>query len=66
MRDQREKCPNCGTRHSDWDGDPFAFVAESRVCFGCEVIEQEKRNVPEHQEGIQFFLVPKRLASEVG
>lgn len=66
VREQRLRCPTCGTRHDEWEADKYAYVAEARTCPGCEILDQERRNVPDRAEGVQFFLVPRRHAADPG
>lgn len=63
VRRQAEFCRGCGTRREDWLNDRFAFVAESEICPGCEVMEQEKSNVPKESKGVHIRLVPFALAN---
>ena len=62
QRDKATVCAGCGTRPREWVGDRFAFVAQSTVCPGCEVLAQEQKNIPERQQGVRLFLVPRELA----
>ncbi len=55
-RYEAQRCRGCGTRQKEWDADRFAYVAQSRVCAGCELIAQERRNAPEGQEGVLVWL----------
>lgn len=54
------ECPGCGTRPEEFEGDREAFVAETRRCIGCELLELEQDGVPEEADtkGVKFFLVP--------
>lgn len=63
---QRGACPSCTTRPEEWEKDRFAYVATTRACPGCEVITQEKRNIPEHaQEYVHVGLILRELAQEL-
>lgn len=64
VRRQALHCKGCGTRQEEWDEDRFAYVAESYICPGCEVIAQERENVPDKQKGVHIKLVPFALASD--
>lgn len=65
VRRKAEQCNGCGTRRQEWLDDRFAYVAESYTCPGCEVIAQERGNVPDKAKGVHIRLVPFDLASEV-
>lgn len=56
----RAEC-SCGTRMEEWDEDPYAYVGYQWRCPGCEVIEQEKENVPEGEKGVHVGLLPRRV-----
>lgn len=58
VQDQRERCA-CGTRHSDWDEDPDAFIGWQRECPGCDRLERERENVEKGMRGVHVFLLPK-------
>lgn len=59
----RQTICSCGTRMEDWKHDRFAYVGQQRQCPGCEVLEQEKENVPEQHRGhTHVYLVPRELA----
>lgn len=63
---QAEICA-CGTRADEWEHDRFAYVAQSRRCPGCEIIEQEReqqRGLPGGDKGLRVFLMPRALAGE--
>lgn len=44
MIHENERCPNCGTRHEEFDraagGDPHAYEWKLRHCRGCEILAQ--------------------------
>lgn len=63
-REQSTVCTGCGTRQAEWDADRFAYVGESHQCAGCEVLEQERENVPDKAKGVRVFLVPRELATD--
>lgn len=56
-------CSGCGTRRSQWDDDPVAFVGHAEICPGCEALEQERKNVPEEHASpaVRISLVPRAL-----
>ncbi len=66
LRDRSSVCSGCGTRQREWEGDRFAFVAQSTTCLGCEVIEMERDNIHEGAKGVRIFLSPRVLASSGG
>lgn len=56
-------CAQCGTREAEWDpdlgGDPYAYVASGRKCFGCEEIQREQKEIPESASaGMKVVLLP--------
>ncbi|MFE3381650.1 hypothetical protein [Streptomyces anulatus] len=59
----------CGTREDEWDpdlgGDPYAYVASARRCFGCEEIQREQQHIPEGQAGagMKVVLLPASVAA---
>lgn len=62
MRDERRTC-RCGTRPEEWENDRFAYVGQQRYCPGCEVLEQERENVPDHAQGYtHIYLAPAAFA----
>ena len=63
---QRQTCPGCDTRKSEWDADPFAYVGEIDRCPGCELLAQEEDNLPEGKgaRGMRRYLVPRHLVVE--
>lgn len=63
LRYQASVCNGCGTRKDEWSEDRFAYVAQSDRCLGCEVLAQEKDNLPEDTKGIRLFLVPRAFAT---
>ena len=63
MRAQARNCGGCGTNPDDWKNDRFAHVGQQRSCPGCEVLAQERENVPEQAKGYTYvYLVPRELA----
>lgn len=55
----RTVCRSCGTRAAEWAEDRFAYVGQFYSCPGCEVIDQERRNVPESAlPYTQIYLAP--------
>ena len=58
VREQRKTC-RCGTKPEEWVKDRFAYVGQQRQCPGCEVLEQERENVPEKALGYtHIYLLP--------
>lgn len=42
----------------EWDeGGRFAFIAETRRCAGCELLEMERENVAAEEKGVKYFLM---------
>ena len=68
---QRTLCPQCGTRESEWDpdlgGDPYAYVASTRKCFGCEEIGREQQHIPDGAAGagMKVMLLPASVAAAI-
>lgn len=62
-RAEREICSGCGTRRVEWEEDRFAYVGATHRCPGCEIIEQERRNLGEDQDGMKVYVVPRASAS---
>jgi hypothetical protein len=61
-RYEAELCPGCRTRDADWKADRFAHIGQQRFCPGCEVLEQERQNVPEEHRGwTHVYLAPAVL-----
>lgn len=54
-----EVCSGCGTRPEEWTDDPFAFVGDQVRCSGCEVLEQERENIPDGARGVHVRLVTR-------
>jgi hypothetical protein len=63
-REQATVCRGCGTRPAEWARDRFAYVGQTRYCPGCELLEQEKENVPETARGVTVHLTPRELAED--
>lgn len=58
-------CPQCGTRHDDWDhggdGEEDAYVASVQKCVGCEVIADKQADLERQGgglHGMKVALVP--------
>lgn len=63
-REKRLTCTGCGTRRDEWEQDRFAYVADAYRCPGCELLQQERRNIPEGEgDGVQIYLIPRQLAT---
>ncbi len=61
-REQRRVC-RCGTRTEEWKKDRFAYIGQQRACPGCEVLEQERENVPEQARAYtHVYLMPREFA----
>lgn len=63
-RERATVCTGCGTRQVEWEDDRFAYVAESHQCLGCEVLAQERENIPDEALGVWTYLVPASQASD--
>lgn len=53
-------CPNCRTRHDEWEEDHNAYYVDSWRCLGCEKLEWEKQSWADDAssaKGIYFRLV---------
>lgn len=58
QRDKNSTC-RCGTKPREWAKDRFAYVGQQRHCPGCELLEQERENVPEAMtRSTHVYLVP--------
>lgn len=60
-------CPNCRTRRELWHNHDKAnppYMGQLDVCPGCEMLAQERRNVPEGAEHVTAYLVETHLAEE--
>jgi hypothetical protein len=62
VRAKAELCRECATREADWKADRFAFVANTKRCVGCELIEIEQGQLPENAKGMKVFLEPRAVA----
>lgn len=61
MRRQRQTCPDCGTRAGEWEADRLAYEGDAVRCRGCELLEQERDEIPREAKGVKVRLVPKPL-----
>lgn len=58
-------CPDCRTRLDEWDpatgGHQHAYVTDTVRCPGCELIAQERHQVPEGRAGygVKITLLPR-------
>lgn len=59
QRFEDETCPGCGTRPDEWEHDRTAFVGDQTRCLGCEVLAQERENVPDDAKGVHVRLVTR-------
>lgn len=55
-RFESTRCGTCGTREEDWEEHRHAFIGDLYRCPGCEILEQEKSNVPDGEKGIHVRL----------
>jgi hypothetical protein len=64
-------CTQCGTRESEWDpefgGDPYAYAAAARKCFGCEEIQREQQRIPAGAAGagMKVVLLPASVVAAI-
>ncbi len=61
-REQATVCSGCGTRKVEWERDRFAYVTDAFICSGCELVEQERENIPEKAKGVRIRLLPRAVA----
>lgn len=65
----RSVCPQCGTRHEDWDhGGPEeedAYVASVQRCVGCQVIADKQEEIEKTGDlhGKKIALIPVSYAA---
>jgi hypothetical protein len=68
IREQAKVCSGCNTRRDLWvkhDPSDPPYLGQTDYCPGCEMQEQERRNIREGQEGyVRVYLVEKHLAVE--
>lgn len=63
-KEERLHCPGCGTRRDEWEADRFAYVVQDDRCPGCEILAQERRQIPEEgSDGVRLYLIPRSLAT---
>ena len=62
LREMAQVCSDCGTRGAEWVDDKFAYIGDSVRCSGCEVLAQERRNVPDGAGGVRVRLLPRAVA----
>lgn len=63
--EMRTVCKGCGTRKSEWDADPDAYVGDLVTCEGCTRLAEEEDNMPEdktRRRGMRPRLVTKAFA----
>ncbi|MGW7398006.1 hypothetical protein ACWGH7_16095 [Streptomyces cyaneofuscatus] len=66
-------CPQCGTRHDDWDhGGPDqedAYAVTVQLCIGCQVIADKQqtlaRDKGEDNHGLKVALIPAAHAAAI-
>lgn len=68
---QAEACPNCGTRHAEWDpkegGDRDAWVADiTRPCEGCIRLAEAQEAIGDDgaKRGMRAFLTRPELVED--
>lgn len=61
---ERSTCSQCGTRDSEWNpeegGHRRAYLAETRVCRGCQAIAQRSEALTDEQRGRGHHVVLRR------
>ena len=68
---QRVVCGECRTRLAEWDpqqgGDRHAYIPDTIRCPGCELIEQERDQVPNDRSGygVKIQLLPRGVYHEL-
>lgn len=69
---QRSLCPQCGTRHDDWDhgGDDEedAYAVSVQKCVGCEVIADKQQELEKQGgalNGLKIALVPASVQAAI-
>lgn len=55
-------CKGCGTRQSEWDEDPNAYLGDFYRCEGCGRMEDERNNTSDDARGIHIRLLPAAIA----
>jgi hypothetical protein len=67
-RVQSSLCPGCRTRRDLWrehDHTDPPYMGQIDQCPGCQMLEQERRNIPEGTEGYtSAYLVEKHQAED--
>lgn len=66
-------CPQCGTRHDDWDhGGPDeedAYAVTVQLCVGCQVIADKQqelaRDKGDDTHGLKVALIPAATAAAI-
>lgn len=61
-RHLRSACSGCGTRQSEWDHNPNAYLGDLYHCEGCARLEEERNNAPENSAGLHIRLLPEAAA----
>jgi hypothetical protein len=64
-------CPQCGTRHDDWDhGGPDeedAYAVTTQLCVGCQVIADKQAELSREKgddiHGLKVALIPAATAA---
>lgn len=68
---QRATCTECRTRLAEWDpergGDRHAYVPDTVRCPGCELVEQERGQVPTDRAGygVKIQLLPRPVYEQL-
>ena len=50
-QNEREKCPDCRTRHEEWKDDPDAYLGATHYCRGSELLAQQRNTFPTDDDG---------------
>ncbi|MFD8470423.1 hypothetical protein ACFV10_35560 [Streptomyces cyaneofuscatus] len=66
-------CPQCGTRHDDWDhggsDQEDAYAVTVQLCIGCQVIADKQqalaRDKGEDNHGLKVALIPAAHAAAI-
>ncbi|HEY9371538.1 hypothetical protein [Streptomyces sp.] len=65
MSEAGKRCKHCGTAAWEWEGNPEAYEAASRVCLGCLAIGTEQKDKAEHAKAIPGLKTYLRRPDEV-
>ena len=65
VAERAKVCPDCATRPEEWAEDEYAYVADTYVCPGCEVLDMEREQLREGaRRGEKPFLRRRRPDEE--